>query len=77
MSYCSSGRTCKAKDFKSIGFSELYLCVKTDLVFTVIHNRAEPLCGKTEMPRPGKTVRPNGEKEGIIEQIHLQCITKM
>ena len=53
VSYCSSGRT--LKKFLFIFFWPLlhFLYLKT-----VIHNKAEPLCGKTEMLSPGKTVRP-------------------
>ena len=36
------------------------------LVFTVIHNRAEPLCGMTEISRPGKTVLPYDEGFGML-----------
>ena len=63
VSYCSSGRTYKAKDFEYICFPELHLCVKIYPVYTVIHSRAEPLWGKTEMLRPEKTVRPDYEKD--------------
>ena len=53
VSYCSSDRT--LKKFLFIFFWPLlhFLYLKT-----VIHNKAEPLCGKTEMLSPGKTVRP-------------------